>query len=135
VFVVEGEKDVDNLAKIGIAATCNHGGAGKGKWKPAVHGVHLKGAYVIVVPDNDQPGRDHATWIAQSGRPRGGIEGDGSLIAHQERMDGHVLQVSPRLRPEYDQVMGGLRAQARQERHARLRATHVQRAVGRTDAR
>jgi 5S rRNA maturation endonuclease (ribonuclease M5) len=66
VAVVEGEKDVDNLAKIGIAATCNHGGAGKGKWKPAVHGAHLKGANVIVIPDNDQPGRDHARSIAHS---------------------------------------------------------------------
>jgi hypothetical protein len=66
VFVVEGEKDCDNLAEHGIAATCNHGGAGKGKWKPAIHGLHLKDADVIVIPDNDQPGRDHGGWIAQS---------------------------------------------------------------------
>jgi hypothetical protein len=66
VAVVEGEKDVDNLAKIGITATCNHGGAGKNKWKPAIHGAPLKGANVIVIPDNDSPGRAHAAWIAQS---------------------------------------------------------------------
>ncbi|MEX0979297.1 MAG: hypothetical protein WDZ48_10615, partial [Pirellulales bacterium] len=29
VFVVEGEKDVDNLTRIGVLATCNAGGAGK----------------------------------------------------------------------------------------------------------
>src|SRR5215510_15958919 len=29
VYIVEGEKDVDNLAKLGIVATCNPGGAGK----------------------------------------------------------------------------------------------------------
>jgi hypothetical protein len=29
VFVVEGEKDADNLARIGLLATCNAGGAGK----------------------------------------------------------------------------------------------------------
>ncbi|MEX0977795.1 MAG: hypothetical protein WDZ48_03025, partial [Pirellulales bacterium] len=29
VFVVEGEKDVDNLGRIGVLATCNAGGAGK----------------------------------------------------------------------------------------------------------
>ena len=31
VFIVEGEKDVENLLKFGVAATCNAGGALK--WK------------------------------------------------------------------------------------------------------
>ncbi len=29
IFIVEGEKDVDKLARIGVTATCNAGGAGK----------------------------------------------------------------------------------------------------------
>ena len=29
VFITEGEKDADNLAKLGLTATCNIGGAGK----------------------------------------------------------------------------------------------------------
>jgi DNA primase len=63
VFIVEGEKDVDNLAKLGVVATCNAGGAGK--WH-AEHAAHLKGADVIIVPDNDGPGRRHAESVAAS---------------------------------------------------------------------
>ena len=60
IYIVEGEKDVDNLRTIGIAATCNVGGAGK--WKPEYSNV-LRGATVIVIPDNDKVGRDHATQV------------------------------------------------------------------------
>ena len=62
-FVVEGEKDVESLARIGIVATCNAGGAGK--WKKA-HSDYLKGADVVNIPDNDKPGRDHAQSVAAS---------------------------------------------------------------------
>ena len=34
IYVAEGEKDCDNLAEVGILATCNHGGAGK--WRPEI---------------------------------------------------------------------------------------------------
>lgn len=63
VCIVEGEKDADNLWKIGIAATCNAGGAGK--WQVA-HARWLKEAKVIILPDNDDPGRAHAQQVAQS---------------------------------------------------------------------
>ena len=63
VFVLEGEKDADNLAKLNIAATCNAGGAGK--WR-ARHAAFLKDADVIIVPDNDPPGRAHAESVARS---------------------------------------------------------------------
>jgi hypothetical protein len=63
VFIVEGEKDVDNLTKLGIVATCNAGGASK--WR-AEHAAFLKGADVIIVPDNDDPGRQHAESVAAS---------------------------------------------------------------------
>ena len=63
VFIVEGEKDVENLRKVGFAATCNAGGAGK--WKPA-HAAYLKGADVVIIPDNDTGGQDHAQSVAAS---------------------------------------------------------------------
>jgi hypothetical protein len=63
VFVVEGEKDVDALWKLSIPATCNSGGAGK--WRDE-YSRHFRGATVYVIPDNDQPGRDHAQQVAKS---------------------------------------------------------------------
>lgn len=63
VVIAEGEKDVEALADIGILATCNAGGAGK--WG-AEHASFLRGRRVVVLPDNDEPGRDHAQQVAQS---------------------------------------------------------------------
>lgn len=63
VVVAEGEKDCDNLARIGVLATCNAGGAGK--WM-AEHAEYLRGRWVCIVPDNDDPGRKHAQQVAQS---------------------------------------------------------------------
>jgi len=63
IFIPEGEKDVDNLAKLGITATCNAGGALK--WK-AEHSACLKDASAIIIPDNDGPGRKHAESVAAS---------------------------------------------------------------------
>lgn len=63
VFVVEGEKDVDNLGKVGVIATCN--AAGAGKWK-AEHAAFLKDADVVILPDNDEAGRKHAELVARS---------------------------------------------------------------------
>jgi hypothetical protein len=60
VFIVEGERKVDALAKWNVPATCNAGGAEK--WKPE-HSRHLSGAEVVILPDNDQPGRKHATMV------------------------------------------------------------------------
>lgn len=63
VFVVEGEKDVDHLAGLGLVATCNPGGAGK--W-PADFARHLRGRHVAILPDNDEPGRTHAERVART---------------------------------------------------------------------
>ena len=63
VFVVEGEKDVETLARLGIVATCNPGGAGK--WRDA-YADQLAGADVVVLPDHDKAGRDHAEAVARS---------------------------------------------------------------------
>ncbi|WP_339910401.1 DUF3987 domain-containing protein, partial [Symmachiella dynata] len=63
VVIVEGEKDVENLARIGAIATCNAGGAGK--WT-AEHAAFLKDRAVVILADNDEPGRKHAEQVATS---------------------------------------------------------------------
>lgn len=62
VLVVEGEKDADRLASLGLMATTNCGGAGK--WR-AEYNEHFHGRRVAVVPDNDEPGRKHAEQVAR----------------------------------------------------------------------
>ena len=56
VFVVEGEKDVETLERLGHCATCNPGGAGK--WREG-YSRRLTGADVIILPDNDSKGNDY----------------------------------------------------------------------------
>ena len=62
VYICEGEKDCDNLARLGLVATTNPGGADK--W-PASFGKYFDGRHVVIVPDNDEPGRKHAQDVAQ----------------------------------------------------------------------
>ena len=69
VFVVEGEKDADALAEIGLAATTNHGGAGK--WTTACSRHFAAGAKVVVIADNDRPGQDHALDVARKLQDQG----------------------------------------------------------------
>jgi hypothetical protein len=63
VFVVEGEKDADLLASLGLVVTCNPMGAGA--WRDHYSDA-LRDRHVVVVPDNDQAGRDHAQQVALS---------------------------------------------------------------------
>lgn len=63
IWVTEGEKDADRLAREGITATCNPGGAGK--WRDEFSEV-LRGAIVMVVADADEPGQAHARQVAAS---------------------------------------------------------------------
>src|SRR5215475_3864821 len=63
VFVVEGEKDADNLAALGFISTTNPGGAGK--WRPEYSEV-LRGREVVIIPDKDPPGIDHAAQVLAS---------------------------------------------------------------------
>jgi hypothetical protein len=70
IAIVEGEKDVDNLWRIGVPATCNFDGAAditKGpnvipKWKPA-YSEALCGTSLIVFGDNDAQGYAHAQAV------------------------------------------------------------------------
>ncbi len=66
VYVVEGEKDVETLLRLGHTATCNPGGAGK--WRSSYSRL-LAGADVIILPDNDTKennytGQNHALDVA-----------------------------------------------------------------------
>lgn len=63
VFISEGEKDVENLEALGLPATTNPGGAEK--WRPE-YSEYLKGADVVILPDNDDPGEKHALKVAMS---------------------------------------------------------------------
>jgi len=63
VFLVEGEKDADNLTKMGLVATTNPGGAGK--WRDEYTRC-LAGRDVVIVTDNDETGRRHGLRVATS---------------------------------------------------------------------
>lgn len=67
VFIVEGEKDSDNLIKLGLCATTSFSGASKAKqsqkWKEE-YNHYFKGKKVILIPDNDEPGRAHMQYVA-----------------------------------------------------------------------
>jgi hypothetical protein len=63
VYLPEGEKDVDNLRALGLVATCNPMGAGK--WQERFNGP-LRHRHVVILPDNDDPGREHAREVAAS---------------------------------------------------------------------
>jgi putative DNA primase/helicase len=56
VFIVEGEAKADLLWSWNVAATCCAGGAKK--WKPE-HSEFLRGADVVLLPDNDEAGWKH----------------------------------------------------------------------------
>lgn len=63
VWIVEGEKDADNLVALGFEATCNVGGAGK--WLDS-YSESLLGKRVVICGDNDDPGRDHVKMVFES---------------------------------------------------------------------
>ena len=63
VYLVEGEKDADHLIALGCTATTNAGGAQK--WSKAYTDT-LRGAHVVILPDNDDPGRKHAQLLAEA---------------------------------------------------------------------
>jgi hypothetical protein len=63
VYFVEGEKAADALSELGVIATCSPGGANK--WRDE-YVNHLVERDVVVLPDNDEPGRQHAAMAARS---------------------------------------------------------------------
>ena len=63
VYVVEGEKDADRLADLGVPATTAAGGAGK--WRDS-YSEALSGGRIVIIPDTDDAGQDHASSVAHS---------------------------------------------------------------------
>lgn len=66
VYIAEGEKDVDRLRSLGLVATTNPMGAKK--WK-AAYNEWLAGRHVVILPDNDPVGREHADQVARELAP------------------------------------------------------------------
>jgi hypothetical protein len=66
VSITEGEKDADNLAKLGFTATTNFDGAGK--WRDE-YNEPLSGKAINIFPDNDEQGRKHAELVASKVLP------------------------------------------------------------------
>jgi putative DNA primase/helicase len=77
IYVPEGEKDVNNLVKLELTATCNPGGAtsrradgrpATSKWRSEFNQFFC-GRDVRVIADNDAAGRDHARAIERALAP------------------------------------------------------------------
>ena len=67
IYLVEGEKDADRLASAGLCATTGYEGAAAGGQKPKWRDSYttaLAGADVVLLPDNDAPGRAHMRHVA-----------------------------------------------------------------------
>lgn len=64
VFIAEGEKDCDRLNSLGLCATTNAMGA-SAKWIED-YCLPLKGANVVLLPDNDLPGVKHMDAVAKA---------------------------------------------------------------------
>ena len=66
VYYVEGERDADSLASLGLAATTSPGGAGKWNddWTAQLQAAGVK--QLIILPDNDAPGEAHALQVANA---------------------------------------------------------------------
>lgn len=61
ILFLEGEKDVDSAMAMGLIATTFVGGAGK--WRDE-YSEYFRGADVVLIPDNDNPGLNGMTEIA-----------------------------------------------------------------------
>lgn len=67
VLFVEGEKDAENLTRLGFAATTSAGGAGR--WQDA-YADPLTEKAVVLLPDNDEVGQAHMEAVAKALRGR-----------------------------------------------------------------
>lgn len=65
IYLVEGEKDVHTLQSWNLIASCNPGGVGNTSlyksWPE-----YFRDRDIIILPDNDEPGRKHALLIAET---------------------------------------------------------------------
>lgn len=66
VIIAEGEKDVETLERMGFRASCSPNGAGgRTSWNKG-HNEYFRGKAVIILTDNDEPGREHGKVTAES---------------------------------------------------------------------
>lgn len=67
VYIVEGEKDVKTMTKLGLVATTapTGGGNGDNKWN-SEYNEFFKGADVVILPDNDKPGEEFAKLVEKN---------------------------------------------------------------------
>jgi len=70
VYIVEGEKDADGLLHSGLLATTNPGGASTDsekavKWRPEYNECLCR-RDVVILPDNDEAGREHGENVARN---------------------------------------------------------------------
>ena len=63
IFICEGEKDADTVRKMGFHATTNPMGASK--WRQN-YTETLKGAEIVICPDNDEAGREHVSTVLRA---------------------------------------------------------------------
>ena len=63
VYIVGGEKDCETLVKHGATATTTAGG--EGKWRKELN-QHLKDRNIIIIEDNDAPGRMYGQLVSES---------------------------------------------------------------------
>src|SRR3990172_2489580 len=64
VFIVEGEGKADRLNSWGLTATCLDSGA-KSPWRSS-YADALDGKHIVILPDNDEPGRGYGERLAHS---------------------------------------------------------------------
>lgn len=63
VYLPEGEKDVHTLEAWGLVASCNSGGSGSSALY-AGWADYFRDRHIVILPDNDGPGRKHAAAVA-----------------------------------------------------------------------
>jgi hypothetical protein len=66
VFIAEGEKDANNVAALGLIATTNSEGAGKGKWTADLNKWFKGRQTAYILEDNDEDGRRHVREVADA---------------------------------------------------------------------
>ena len=69
IYVVEGCKDVETLTELGLTATTT--GGANDKWKPEHVNVIPSGCEIVILPDNDEPGRLYAESVKDTLLKRG----------------------------------------------------------------
>lgn len=102
VLIVEGEKDADRAYDVGVVATTCAMGAGK--WRPE-HTATLVGAKVIIIADDDAPGRSHAAAVygalSEAGaRPVVALPAEGCKDLTEHLDAGHALTAIRPMMPE-----------------------------------